>query len=227
MSSHKKTTTNYEKYKNAYLDTKYKTFNRAATIIFEKHDSKNMALILLNNKKWNTYTDIGGKIENETLIETAIRELQEESFNMFNLNSEIYNNLHFVDIQNKKTNKWCRVYVICIKANIIDTNIYYHNKKIIESHNDIGLEWKETDGITKFNMSDIIECSKKYAKNDQYCVDVLGTKQKIYCDTLNEISEIINKKVLDKIKCIELTLVNSDNHGKHYLNGTKMYIQKK
>jgi len=214
-SNKKKFVANYKKYKNAYIETKNKKISRAVTMIFENKET----VILLNNKKWNTYTDIGGGVErNESVISAAIRELREESMNLLNLDQKLYDDLPFIDIQNKRTYRWCRVYILCI-ANNINMDIYHNNKKLIHI---IDYVWNETDNINKFNITDMMNNFKEYQLHDISLTDINGDKQKIYCDTLNELKQIIDSGILDSCDCVKLELVKYGG-PESYLQNTETY----
>jgi hypothetical protein len=197
-------TKKYEKYKATYLNAKTKMFYRATTLLFEK-DKQKTTVILLQDKDWLTYNDIGGSIENETIINTAMRELREESRNTLDFSEKIYENAPFFDVYNNRKNGWCRVFVICVNKNIIDEEIYYKNMKIIDK-SDLEPMWKETIGMTRFYVSDINNCDSKTSE-DIKCIDIKGNNQKICLWTYNQIKKAII--LLDSCSCIHLKLVKS------------------
>lgn len=109
-----------------------KTYAGAGIIPIIIHNNKPYFVMFMLNK--GTLTDAGGKVEDNTsVLDTATRELYEESAGLFNINSSILdkNSMYLDTIY--KDNLYYRVYfVIFNNFNITDTKYYYDNLKKIK-----------------------------------------------------------------------------------------------
>jgi hypothetical protein len=114
-----------------------KTYSGAGVIPIIIHNNKPYFILFMLNK--GTITDAGGRIEsNVSVIDTAARELYEESAGLFNIKPSILNtNSMYLDIKHKN-NLYYKVYFVLFNNfNITDIDYYYDNLKKIkkEKHN--------------------------------------------------------------------------------------------
>lgn len=217
-----------------------KSYYRAATLIIEKSylNTDRPTLILFKNRKWNVYANTGGRIEGKTnnldrtLKITAIRELREETLNLLNLNTELYDTLKYKDIYNALNKKHYRTFLIPINGNIIDESIYYKNLEVIKKKWNVSPVWKETNDIKRFYLDELIMHSENVSDEYFYCDDVYGTKQKIYHFVMNELNAfnsdgLINRIIDnydDDVEWNNLLLINYQNTSNNFLTGTNTYV---
>ncbi len=105
-----------------------KIYNRSATMIIEKSykNTNSPTIILFKDRKWDVYINPGGRIDkfymnpDATLINTAKRELKEESCNLFDIDFDMYKTFEYVDIPHNKKNNYYRLFIFPIDKNIID-----------------------------------------------------------------------------------------------------------
>lgn len=122
----------------------------AGILLVENYRNNIPVIILFRDKGNKMYNDGGGgKETTESLRETAVRELNEESFNTFKLNRDSLNETNSVQV------KSYTCYIIGLK-NQIDISYYYYNKNIIEDL-ELPSYWKETDAITRISISQLLK----------------------------------------------------------------------
>lgn len=197
---------------NFYFNPK---FNRACTLIIEKNKipgtdlSPEFKFVLFRHAKFKTYIEPGGKInrkinknnKSDILIETARRELAEESLNTYNFSKNIYLQAKYFDHITKKTKyQICRIYLILVSQNGFEKLIYNNNKNIL--NNKINKKF-ETNNISKFKISDI----KKSTEN--ICPDITGQNQIIYSETMDILKIIIENNLLNGLPEINLKLIQN------------------
>ena len=108
-----------------------RTYSGAGVIPIITHKNKPYFVMFMLNK--GTITDAGGRIEdNVSVLDTAARELYEESAGLFNINPSVLDkNSMYLDIKHKD-NLYYRVYFIIFNNFSVSDIIYYNNnlKKI-------------------------------------------------------------------------------------------------
>jgi hypothetical protein len=247
----------YFKYKNDYLEAKYKVnpskhqlitkninshtvnFNRASTLIVEKNFYSQIAngptVILFKDTKWKTFIEPGGRIDrdvkiedfNQVLIDTAVRELREETLNTFNFHKNLFKNALYIDSYDKIRKTYGRTFILCLNENSFDETVYEHNKKLLfnqEATND-NIVWRETNDVNRFFISDLEKCLQYYKGFDVICSDVNGLKNKIYYNTANIIYSALKQNIYEKVlqKPIDIKKDNLANN-ELFLKGTITYI---
>ena len=155
----------------------------------------------------NVITDAGGKKEiNTTILETAERELFEESSGLLKLHDLDENYIH-IDISNK--DKYYRSHIIVIEN--IDTKYYNLNSKKITNYKDN--PFTETKGIVLIQTDFLLEKNNQYfMKNNEEKYFMLSNRLKQIIKkiikkytTLNKFNdEIIKLLKTEKIKIIKL-----------------------
>lgn len=189
------------------LDIKY---DRASSIIIEKSYNSRFrcepAIILVHNERWDTFVEPGGRIEKSennlemTLIKTAKRELTEETLNSLNISDYELKKSKYIDFNDQKTKLYSRIFVIAIKENMYDENIYYENMDII-SKTKVEYAWKETSKIKRFYISDIIECINKmeyeyYEYENVKCINSNDELCNIYYKTIGILKQVISQSII-------------------------------
>lgn len=232
----------YFKYKKKYLQLKIKNTqiggilniinnnqmesdSGAGVILLEKYNGK-LSIILLFDKFRNKFSDPGGSREpNENLKKTAIRELEEESKNLFRLNISALND----DIAVRhKTYIGYIVYITGPNINPIENKYYYHNSNLINSNSKSQKDYKETDGITRVYVDQLIKDGIINNNGDMNSIDVNGNKIKIFGRTVSVIRDALKTNLINDnhSKFLELKFNNNyldDKNQKTFLNGTKTY----
>ena len=223
------------------INNKTVPFNRASTILIEKNYINNEnrngpTIILFKDTKWKTFIEPGGRIDrkgnenknfNDILIDTAIRELQEETLNTFNINKKIYQKSLYIDTFDKIRNKYGRTFFICIDENLFDEKIYYHNKNIIfnQKQNNESIVWRETNDVDRFYIKDIEKCLLNFKYEDVLCNDINKIQHNIYYNTATIIYDCLKKDILKKTleNPIKLKTYNQRNTKIKFLQNTITY----
>ena len=134
-----------------------------------------LCVILVHNKYKNHYDCPGGKLDyaNDNIYNTAIKELREETCNLFNLSKKILSSNYSVKIKSGR-----RLYNAFI-LHIIGPDIlrgrlylrfYYHNRNIIR-HNTRGIylhSWNETNKITRVSIKQFVKDYHNIYSKDIY-----------------------------------------------------------
>ncbi|ARF11509.1 hypothetical protein Klosneuvirus_1_366 [Klosneuvirus KNV1] len=189
-----------------------KKYDRASIILIEEsYDNNNgrdePTIILFYETKWNTYTEPGGRIDikgdnfDQILLETAMREIREETLNTIFIDQKLLENSKYIDFYNQKNKMYNRVFVISIKTNGFKKNIYDDNKDLL-SGKDIPSMWKETSNVNRFYISDLLDCIKGQDYNyfdNIPCHDAHNNKTFIYYRTMGIIDMIIKENILKDI----------------------------
>lgn len=225
------------------IDGKVQRFNNASVLIVEqRYDNHNgrdePCLILFHNKRWDTYVTPGGKVEkpvddfDETLLNTAKRELQEETLNAITITDELLRKTPYVDVYNSHTDTYYRVFIIVIKHSRSIIGIYHDNKNTLSGQRtDEG--WNETSGISRFYISDLMICIKNIdatnAVQQKYdnmrCTNTSGKQVNIYYKVVDIMNSVMETNILDEvINNTNKTRVygfSTSNAPKRFLIGTK------
>lgn len=190
-------------------------YYRSCVIVIEWDSTRNILdqeIILFENTKWNKFAIPGGKKDKTEQIEkTAIRELAEETANLFSLQ-----NLHnYFDMYDKKVKAFNRVYYIFIEPNTVQTNLFYKNKKKISQRNKKYC-WNETKNISRFKLAHF---SNLQPGCDIHCTDTQGTERIIYGDTRH----IMEAFLQQDIKIVITPLKRQKSASKTFLKNTIFY----
>ena len=177
-----------------------KKYNRAALLLIE--NTNDPTIILFKDRKWGTHMEPGGRIDgpvnfhssNDILLETAKRELQEETLNTLHIDKTVLNESFHFDYYNKKTRMYERIYAIMVNPNNTLEEIYHNNKDILMSRN-ISSVWKETNDVGKFYLKDVVNCINRnnFGSRDSICKNVNGKYCEIYSKTLDIIKDFIRE----------------------------------
>ncbi len=103
----------------------------------------------------------GGRVDKGHTEEiSAAKELREETLNMFNFSSKIYESADYIELAT--SGRPYRGYVLYVRGKEIITKnnimypifnrIYYNNKKSIASNNNSDIHWSETTEITRISI---------------------------------------------------------------------------
>ncbi len=163
---------NYRQYKK-YL-RKYNKMGgstnkkRARLIIFEKEDNGKINIILVHNKKWNSYVTIGGRVgREESFRQTINRETEEETLNTLNINDMDMNYIKYKDGKDL-----VYIYYIVIGSTFIDESNFFDtfnkNKISIKEQDNAHYDWTEMDDMSKFPLDDLDSLSNFYPKVHDY-----------------------------------------------------------
>jgi hypothetical protein len=122
----------------------------------------------------------------DAIIENAIKELKEESANVFQFKKKDIEKAQYIDILNKDRHdniSFYRCFIICITgANKLD-KFFNHNKKIILSTPKyMKSDWNETTGIIKISFNKVKECFKHHnILKNTYCDKCILHSRSIKC----------------------------------------------
>lgn len=154
-----------------------------------------LPIIIINNKPYlvtfliykNTISDGGGKIENNSVKKTAIRELYEESAGLILLkNNNLLNSINYNITKNN--NKYYKSYIVIID----NINIKYYNKNLIKFQKYKKNPYTETKDIILINIDNII-----YHNNRLFMKSI---DNKIYI--LHDRLESIIKKIISEYETL-------------------------
>lgn len=205
-----------------YQSKKYKPkLNNGGIVIIEKFCDNKLgkiepAVILFKCITW--CADGGGKQSPEDINskETATRELQEESCNLFKFNPDILNMVPKILIEGNYS-----LYFVCVDNEI--NAEYFDDNLLLLKKNNAPRDWKETNKLHKFYISDL--------KNmDLTGEDILYNVPDIYGNLMNIKSltkigirdGLINREI--KLDCFNLIENLDFREGNNYFTyGTKCY----
>lgn len=142
------------------------TYSGAGVLIIEDYYNRDgtvePCIILVRNKASGEYTDFGGAYEKKhgSLQITAIKELREESLNLFNISIRFFiNNINGIDNIDipAPNNHFYRLYIL--KINGVSRKYFLHNNKLIDTIHQKGVHipryWRETDDISHIPINNI------------------------------------------------------------------------
>ena len=192
----------------------------AGVILLENYRNKQgkhaLAVILFRNKHNNTYQDGGGNIDpGETLKDAAVRELKEESANLFRLSEDSLKGCPEYDHQGTY-----RAYALKVQHTAgIQSAYYYENVEKLAAHPDTPNCWKETNKMARFYIDEI----RKGLTNqgDLQCLDANGNRCVIFGRTKACIRELMGRFI--QAPTVELKFNNNITRGPRFIHGTKAY----
>ena len=134
---------------------------------FKINNIYELCVIIIHNKYKKLYECPGGKVElKDNIYKTAVRELREETINLFKLPKHILTSNYSVDISSGR--RFYKTFLLYLIAPIntnkkINLDFYFYNKNLI-TNNNIPLCWDETDNITRLSI-------KQFMKDIKICND--------------------------------------------------------
>jgi hypothetical protein len=206
-----KLNTSTGKYELVYNNNgNYIYYEGAGLILFENliNDwSRNeLAVILFRSTQTGEYEELGGHIDQgdfngaTTLLNTAIREAQEESCNLIHItDSNILNyNMPSSFIEHPYNTRVYRCYGLFLQNSYeISRNLTYNysqNSSVLNEQNAAPV-YKETNDMQRFYVNDIIPLLD--SNGSITCPDVNGNFQKISGRTKNCLKVMITNKLID------------------------------
>ena len=190
----------------------------------------------------------GGRVDKGHTEEiSAAKELREETLNMFNFSSKIYESADYIELPT--SGRPYRGYVLYVRGKEITTKknimypifnkIYYNNKKTIKSNNSSDIHWFETTELTRISIrqlaidlgliqSELIESSDLTNQPDPLnqpnptkleTVDIYSNKIVINERDTKFIKSVFNNNIIDP-------LTSSTNLTQHTLNYNSNYKPK-
>ena len=203
------------------------TLMGAGILIIEKdYQGKGPTLLLFRSN--GQYQECGGSVDKKDvqnydyLQMAAKRELREESKNLLKADEiNLSSTKLFVDTPFEQ--KSYRIYVLSIYSNIIDTNDYNNNSALLNKDN-VPPEWKETDDIQRFYLSDFKNYINNNINNNNVTInDVNGMNKNIRPRTIRCIRKLLQVGTIDN-SLMNLKYVNKFiNKTSDFLNGTITY----
>lgn len=201
-------------------------------LVEEYYDSKTRkyrpVIILFKNRFFGMFEDLGGgRDSSETLKESAIREAQEESRNLFILPEELLDDKKAVRIKNYVG------YIVHIKGpddRNINLKWYDYNKEIIDEHLDEVKPTKkeksfdETIDITRIYVEQILKDGIFDIQGDFYTKNINNKTVKIFSRTKSLLRTAFINDLIDTDEYVELYECQyRGNKEMRFLNGTKGY----
>jgi hypothetical protein len=206
----------YLHYKKKYIKLKQNKIDRSGIILIEKSYNNQPAIILFKGK--SMCADGGGKMDKQdkSLQHTAVRELIEESANLFRLNVNMLKS-HLSYTNNNRV-----IYFVGIDNNI-NISYFEDNRKLI-SQFDIPQSWKETTQIHKFYISDLKKMDLTIPGHLNNVTDADGNQNLII---MERVKDCIRDKLFTLEKQIQYTHLhenlNFQEGSDKFLYGTKCY----
>jgi hypothetical protein len=196
-----------------------KQYGGAGIILVEKYNNKPAIILFKSTRKSKeVYEGLGGRIDDEQLIHinplltTAIREAFEESRGLINIDpynsNKTFNN--YIDISGiNNSKKHYRSYFVGVESNTIFIDDYNHNKKKLDNNKQIKNTMKETNGISRFYIKDLIKLN--HNDNEDYEVkDSNGNNKLIFGRTVKILKqafktpEIFDKALISPLEFIPI-----------------------
>ena len=199
---------------------KRKRISGSGIILLETYNG-DLCVTLFNDKHRNHYEDGGGSLDaSESEAEGALRELKEESCNLFRLNKTSLS--MYYDHQDIY-----RAYIVHIKGpnNQIFSKRYYDNLNILKQ-NSAPRDWLDTNGLGRFKVSTLISDKLLTKQGDLMTSLADGTQAKIFGRTKACIRELYN--LTNKFGNVPIVQLNSNENfqspsNQTFLSGTKCY----
>lgn len=213
-----------------------KHYSGAGVLIVEDYYMKDgevvPCIILVKNKASGEYSDFGGSYEKKhiSLKETASKELQEESRNLFVIDPKFMTN--YVDIP-AFSNNFYRVYLL--KINGANRKYFLHNKNLIDTahQNDthVPRSWRETSDIAHIPIKNIdydkLAVRGKITVQDINGKDIIfsGRIKKIIRNTKLYIEKLVNENPIAKRNNIVIHKTELDfDKSESWTNMTYSYV---
>lgn len=169
-------------YLTSNLDGCTKYYSGSGIMIFERkyknlNGREELAVILFRSSLTGEYEELGGSIDvsdwadHNTLINTAKREVKEESYNLFNFDrvdiANMYRGINKNMTVEKNVTKGIpgeiyQCYAICLAENQNNNEwkqMYEYNKILINNNRLSTSCWRETNDMERFFLSDFMSCS--------------------------------------------------------------------
>jgi hypothetical protein len=126
-------------------------------------------------------------------------------------NQELLSKAYYCDVKYsddpKFGNDLYRTYFICLENDIIKINDFLSNKLIIDN-SILGPEWKESNLLLKFYVSDL-----RSATNAENVLGSDGNLHALYPRTFNSIKQMLSENKLEEIlsNILRSTRIDNDN----------------
>jgi len=201
---------------------------RSKLVILELNPDGSLNTILFRNKKWNKFVTLGGRVDDKdkSFEEALIREVKEESLNVFDISQIIYNTdkMKYIDFCSNKEK--IRVYFLLIKTGLFNQDVYDENRKILANRNlKTPQEWKEMDSYNKFNLKEVLETIGCLDDKDKcfQCQNIKGNSKLLYHPIAKYLKEATKRNLINEM--ISKQLVVKDcaidrNTSESFLKGT-------
>jgi len=145
-----------------YIDNNI-TYSGAGALIVEDYYKRDgtiePCIILVKNKASGEYTDFGGGYEKKhgSLQITALKELREESRNLFNIAPRFFTDNNSVDLP-APSDHFYKLYIL--KINGVSRKYFLHNSRLLDMLHQkniihIPRYWRETDDISHIPIKNI------------------------------------------------------------------------
>ena len=203
-----------------------KKYSGAGVIPIIIHNNKPYFVLFMLNK--GTVTDAGGRIEhNTTVLDTAARELYEESAGLFNINPSVLDtNSMYLDITHKDNLYYRSYFVLFNNFDISDIDYYYDNLTKIkrEKHSpfsetrNICLISLDYIHIMKNQFDDIVILMNDYLNKVFELSGRTGLIMRTIRDNFKDLNDFYDK-ISKEIKFINLKIKKTDvktyTYGNH------------
>ena len=209
-----------------------KTYSGAGVIPIIIHNNKPYFVMFMLNK--GTVTDAGGRIEhNTTVLNTASRELYEESAGLFNINPSVLDkNSMYLDITHKDNLYYRSYFVLLNNFNVSDIDYYYDNLKKIkkEKHSpfsetrNICLISFDYIHIMKNSNNNIVILMNDYFGKIYELSGRTGLIMRTIGDNFKDLNDFYDK-ISKQIKFIDLKIKKKDANTYTYGNHTDIKIE--
>jgi hypothetical protein len=203
-----------------------KKCKRSKLVILELDNNNLLNVILFKHTKWNSYVTLGGRVDhiNPDFESTLIKEVKEESFNLFDISDIVYlsDRIRHVDI-NMGHNETTRVFFILLNNGLFDDGIYNTNKNILNS-TDVPKAWTEINGYDRFPIENLLHHDKTKLKNKCFnCHNTNDESRKIYFPILKYLREANKSNIIDDLvngHFVVKDYVITSDVSDTFLNGT-------
>ena len=187
-------------------------------------------IILFKNKFFGMFEDLGGSKNDKTdsSKQTAIRDAQEESCNLFNLPQDLLDDNKAIRIKNYVG------YIVHIKApddKNLNLKWYDYNRNLLDEYlngvkpNKIENAFDETIEITRIYTDQLLDDNIFDAKGDFDTIDINNKETRIFARTKSILITAFYNDLIDTAEYIELyeCRYRSNDDKFTFLNGTKTY----
>lgn len=188
-------------------DTVYSGSGSLIMVVQANKPLKEAKFVLFRSSSNGKYADLGGRIDKptdpttlnaDTLFNNAIKEVKEESVNLFNINSKSTNSVDVLD-KNNKTYYKLYLYLIQLDSDKIDNLSTWFDKNRVHLLSSFGgyfgAEYRETDKLELFDYQTFMDTLKRlgagtYDMSNAFFKTINGSFVKVMSRTINAIVEL-------------------------------------